>query len=153
MHQFISTYYWCNMTDILHWMTEGRHYRLDFITFVRLLGFISMDMCFAKFHDKRNLIEREITFVYVNPTTVDALVRDLKPLYVLQPFPLEHQPQDRISLQSLWVGSISNLYGYARNLMARFGPSGAPFLVSHFIWNELQFVIEDSHKTFPMRLM
>jgi hypothetical protein len=30
--QFHATYYWNKVTDELHWMTDGRHYRIDFVT-------------------------------------------------------------------------------------------------------------------------
>ena len=37
--QFHATYYWNREVDELHWMTDGRHYRIDFVTFCRILGF------------------------------------------------------------------------------------------------------------------
>ena len=37
--QFHSTFIYRIYTDEIHWMTEGWHYRVDFVTFSRILGF------------------------------------------------------------------------------------------------------------------
>ena len=37
--QFHATYYYKRDTDEIHWMIEGQHYRVDFGTFSRILGF------------------------------------------------------------------------------------------------------------------
>lgn len=44
--QFLATFYCCNRLDMLHWMTEGRHYKIDFKTFSRLLGLGAKDRGF-----------------------------------------------------------------------------------------------------------
>ena len=41
--QFWATLWVDQASRVLHWMTQGVHYRLDFITFSRLLGFDHMD--------------------------------------------------------------------------------------------------------------
>jgi hypothetical protein len=40
-------------TDIIHWTTDGKHYKVDFITFSRLLGFNGYD------HRATELVEYE----------------------------------------------------------------------------------------------
>ena len=37
--QFHATFFYDIYTDEIHWMTEEQHYRVDFVTFNRILGF------------------------------------------------------------------------------------------------------------------
>jgi hypothetical protein len=37
--QFHATLFYDSDVDTIHWMTEGVHYKIDFVTFARLLGF------------------------------------------------------------------------------------------------------------------
>jgi hypothetical protein len=37
--QFHATYFWNKETNEIHWMTDGRHYRVNFVTFCRIVGF------------------------------------------------------------------------------------------------------------------
>jgi hypothetical protein len=37
--QFHATFFYDSNVDTIHWMTQGVHYKIDFVTFVRLLGF------------------------------------------------------------------------------------------------------------------
>jgi hypothetical protein len=50
--QFHATYYWNKVTYELHWMTDGRHYRIDFVTFSRILGFVRGHMTYSCIHDE-----------------------------------------------------------------------------------------------------
>jgi hypothetical protein len=83
LYQFSTTYYYETSCNVMHWMTEERHYRLDFVTFARLLGFGSDDSSFSEIHDERNLTDHEIAFMYVDPSTADGLSRGLKPFFYI----------------------------------------------------------------------
>jgi hypothetical protein len=68
--------------------------------------------------------------MYADSFVADGLVRGLKPfLYVLNNL-------FRYTLCPKII-SVLNLYGYARNLLARIKPDGDPFSVSCFIWTEI----------------
>lgn len=62
MYQFATTYYCETSCDVMHYMIEGRHYRLDYVTFARLLGFGAGEKSLSEIHDERNLIDHEIAF-------------------------------------------------------------------------------------------
>ena len=64
--QFLATFYCDNKTETLHWMMEGRHYKVDFVTFARLLGLGEVDRGFSEIHNERTLTHEEIAFLYVN---------------------------------------------------------------------------------------
>lgn len=81
LYQFLATYYCETMTNVMHWMTEKRHYRLDFVTFARLVGFCSVDRAFSEIHMERHLTDQEIVFMYVDLSAADGLVRALRPFY------------------------------------------------------------------------
>jgi hypothetical protein len=130
---------YCNKTKILQWMVQRQYYYLDFVIFICLFGFSAVDRSFNELHDERNLTEHEIVFMYVNPVVTDYLVKGIKPFYYI----LNKIFRQTINVK---IGSASNMYGYARNLLVRMGLGGAPFSVSWFIWNELTFTVEDSCK-------
>jgi hypothetical protein len=48
------------------------------------------------------------------------------------------------------ISSASNLYVYARNLLARTRRNGDPFSVSRFLWAEIQMASEDARRALPM---
>ena len=60
--QFHATYFYKRDTDEIHWMIEGCHYCVDFITFSRLLGFDEEHRGFSYIHDERRAEAREIVF-------------------------------------------------------------------------------------------
>jgi len=94
------------------------------------LGLGSEDRGFIEIHDERILTKREIAFMYVNSIAADGLVKGLKSYYYI----LNNLFRTTLNPKN---GSASHLYGYARNILVRMGPGGAPFSVSHFLWNEL----------------
>lgn len=64
LYQFSVTYYCETSCDVMHWMTEGRHYMLDYVTFARLLGFDFEDRSFSEIHDERNLTDHDSLYVF-----------------------------------------------------------------------------------------
>jgi hypothetical protein len=75
---------------------------LDFATFARVLGFDSVDRGFGEIHDERNMIEREISFMYVDPSVADGLVVTIL-LCSQQPLLPDYQPQDWPSLKPIFI--------------------------------------------------
>lgn len=69
--------------DVMHWMAEGRHYKLDYVTFSRLLGFGADDRSFSEIHDEMNLIDHEMVFMYVDSSATDDLSRGIKPFFYI----------------------------------------------------------------------
>jgi hypothetical protein len=49
--QFHATYFWNKETNEIHWMTDGWHYRVDFVTFSQILGFGSIHRTYSRIHD------------------------------------------------------------------------------------------------------
>ena len=98
-------------------MTEGRHYRVDFITFSRILGFDEEHRGFSYIHDERRAEVREIAFMYLDSRAIDGKVKGLKSYYYILNNLIRHtiHPKD---------GDASNLNGYVRNVLARFAPVG-----------------------------
>jgi len=80
--------------------------------------------------------------MYVSPRVADGLVKGLKSTYYILNNLFRHTINPKI-------GSASNLYGYARNILVRFGPRGEPFLVSHFLCHKLGIASEDARKALP----
>lgn len=74
------------------------------------MGFILVEQGFAKIHDERKLTKCEIAFMYVDPSIVDGLVRGLRTFYYVL---------NNLFFQTIKpkIGSTSNLYGYARNML------------------------------------
>lgn len=142
LFQFLATCYFDNRSEILHWMTEGRHYKVDFVTFARLLGLGVANRGFAKVHDERTLTNREIAFMYANLEAADGLIKGLKSKYYI----LNNLFRSTINPKN---GSTSNLYGYARNILARMAPGSTPFSLSHFLWHEIGIASEDARKALP----
>jgi hypothetical protein len=64
LYQHAAAYYCESSSDVMHRMTEGRHNRLDFVTFACLLGFRAEDKSFSEIHNERNLTDHEISFMY-----------------------------------------------------------------------------------------
>jgi hypothetical protein len=63
LHEFLATFYRCNMPETLHWMAKGRYYKVDFVTFSILeLGMV--DRGFNEIHEKRIFTDRKIAFMY-----------------------------------------------------------------------------------------
>jgi hypothetical protein len=103
-------------------MKEGRHYRVDFVTFSRILGFDEEHHGFSHIHDERRAEVREIAFMYLDGRSTDGKVMGPKGFYDILNNLIRHtiNPKD---------GAASDLNGYVRNVLARFAPGGDKFNV------------------------
>jgi hypothetical protein len=55
--QFHATYYWNKITNELHWMMDGCHYRIDFVTFI---------------HDENYAKISDISYMWRDPRIADG---------------------------------------------------------------------------------
>ena len=122
-------------------MTKGRHYRVNFVTFSRILGF-SEERGFTYIHDEPRAEIRDIAYIWINRRGADGKVSGLQSYYYILNNLIRHtiNPKD---------GAASYLNGYVRNVLARFAPRGDRFNVPRFIWLELRVSMEDGRKGLP----
>ena len=111
-------------------MTEGRHYRVDFITFCQILGFDEEHHGFSYIHDERRAKVREIAFMYLDGRAADGKVKGLKSFYYILNNFIRHtiNPKD---------GAASDLNGYVKNVLAIFALGGDKFNIPCFMWQEI----------------
>jgi len=88
LYQFWATLWVDQACHVLHWMTQGVHYRLDFITFSHLLGFdrVDRDAPFLSHLFTEGISEDDLatTEIYKPSVHSDFKTTHLKPyLYVL----------------------------------------------------------------------
>jgi hypothetical protein len=115
-------------------MTEGVHYKINFVTFAKLLGFGKTDR-------ERNTINFEKHLK--NHQMAQGITLGLKPIYYVL---------NNLLRQTIYPkgGSDStSLRSFAPNLIARMLPSAAPFFISKFIWYDLITSLENSVDNFP----
>jgi hypothetical protein len=138
--QFHATYFWNMDEDEIHWMTDGRHYRIDFVTFCRILGFGQIHRSFSRIHDVRRLEPHEVSFMWEDPSKADGRRTGLKAIYYTMNnlFRITLNPKD----------NATDLNGYITNVLSRF-PDGERFNVGRFIWVELAYAMDDGRRSLP----
>jgi hypothetical protein len=129
-------------TDVIHWTTEGRHYKVDFVTFARLLGFNGHDRRAAEITDYEDVAMSEYQFMYLEGFPADGQTVYLKPYYYVL---------NNILRQVLYPkeGDSTFLRDDSQKVLARFGDDFQKFLVSRYIWNRIHDASEDSVKNLP----
>jgi hypothetical protein len=108
LDQFHATYFWNRDADEIYWMTDGRHYRIDFVTFCRILGFGHVHRTYSRIHDVRRLEPHEVSFVWDDPSRADGRRTGLKGFYYTMNnlFRITLNPKD----------SATDLNGYITNV-------------------------------------
>jgi hypothetical protein len=128
----------------IHWMTEGVHYKIDFVTFARPLGFGKTDTERDIINFENHLKNHEIADFYFLDEMAQGTTLGLKPVYYVL---------NNLLRQTIYPkgGSDStSLRSFApNNLIARMLPGAAPFSVSKFIWYELITSMDNSVDNFP----
>ena len=124
-------------------MTEGWHYRVDFVTFSWILGFSEEERGFTYIHDEAREEIRDIAYIWIDRRSADGKVSGLQSYYYILNNLIRHtiNPKD---------GAASDLNGYVRNVLARFAPGGDRFNIPHFMWRELRNAMDDGRKGCPM---
>ena len=95
--QFHPTFFYSIYTDEMHWMTEGRHYRVDFMTFSRILGFGEEERGFTYIHDEARAEIHDIAYMWIDRRSADGKVSGLKSYYYILNSLIRHtiNPKDR----------------------------------------------------------
>ena len=123
-------------------MTEGQHYRVDFMTFSWILGF-GEERGFTYIHDEARAEIHDIAYMWIDRRGADDKVSGFKSYYYILNNLIRHtiNPKD---------GVASDLNGYVRNVLAMFSLGGDRFNVPRFMWRELRNAMEDGRKGCPM---
>jgi hypothetical protein len=129
--QFHTTFFYDSYANTIHWMTEGVHYKINFVTFARLLGFGKTDREGDTINFQNHLKNHQIADAYFLDEMAQETTLGLKPVYYVM---------NNLLRQTIYPkgGSDStSLRGLAPNLIARMLSGVAPFSVSKFIWLDL----------------
>jgi hypothetical protein len=123
-------------------MTEGRYYRVDFVTFYQILGFDEEHRGFTYIHDKPRAEIHDIAYMWIDRRDANGKVSGLQSYYYILNNLIRHtiKSKDRVAL---------DLNGYVRNVLARFAPGGDRFNVPRFMWHELRNAMDDARKGLP----
>jgi len=85
IYQFYASYHHerdnTGAIDIVHWTTEGKHCKVDFITFSRLLGLSHSDRTATELTEYEDLALEEYQHMYLEGHTADGQTVFLKPYY------------------------------------------------------------------------
>jgi hypothetical protein len=139
--QFHATYFWDQEEDEIHWMTDGRHYKVNFVTFSRILGFGYDHRRLSNIHDGRRLEPHEVSFMWEEQGRVPDWSRTkLKSLYYI----MNNLIRTTINPKD----NATDLNGYITNVLSRF-PNGERFCVPRFIWVELGEAMDDGRRGLP----
>jgi hypothetical protein len=79
--QFHATFFYDSFTDYIHWMTEGVHYKINFVTFARLLGFGKTDRDRDTINFENHLKNNQIADAYFLDEMAQGTTLGLKPVY------------------------------------------------------------------------
>jgi hypothetical protein len=134
---------------VLHWLTQGVHYRCDYRTFSCLLGFTSEDRAtsslFDIYPDSVSHDDLEAAQIYKPGKAVDFTTTQLKPyFYVLN---------NLLCLTlDLKIGDSIHIMLDAPKVLCRFGASGDHFSITDFMWRKIEQVANDPHNSLPYAL-
>jgi hypothetical protein len=127
-------------------MTQGTHYRCDYGTFSRLLGFDHHDRdapslfdIFVNGYDTSDLENAEI---YKEGYPADGANTNLKTYYYV----LNNLIRNTIDPK---IGDSLHLQHDAPKILIHFGANGGHFCVSDFMWYKIEEAANDPHKSLP----
>jgi hypothetical protein len=123
-------------------MTEGWHYRVNYVTFCRILGFGEEERGFTYIHDEARAEICDIAYMWIDRRGAVGRFSGLQSYYYILNNLIRHtiNPKD---------GAASDLNGYVRNVLARFAPRGDRFNVPRFMWREPRIAMDDGRKGLP----
>jgi hypothetical protein len=76
--QFNATFFHEDNKETIHWMTEGVHYKIDFVTFARLFGFNKEDREADIIHFEAHMNPNKIAATYEYEELADGSTTALK---------------------------------------------------------------------------
>jgi hypothetical protein len=123
-------------------MTDGRHYRVDFVTFSRILGFREEHRGYTYIQDEPRAKIHDISYMWRDRRIADGKRSGLHIFYYILNNLIRNtiNPKDGVAL---------DINGYVRNVLARFSSGGDRFNVPRFMWTELRFAMEDERRGLP----
>jgi hypothetical protein len=127
----------------LHWMTEGKRYKITFEQFAGLFGFGQNDANHIKIHFASCLDGSRMRFIYPGSKRGSVgTTLDLLPFYAY----LNHHFQRTMTPRE---GDSSNILYYNQNLLVAMAPRphGFDFFVFDFIWGEIKAISESPLKS------
>ena len=129
-------------THVIHWTTEGKHYKVDFINFSRLLGLDRRDRTSTAITEISALAMDEYQYMYLDGHRADGKTIWLKPYYYVL---------NNILHQILYpkIGDSTNLHADSQVLLDCFGDEFTKFSISHYIWDKIFVASEDVVKHYP----
>jgi hypothetical protein len=142
LDQFHATYFYDQSIDDIHWMIDGRHYRVAYTTFSWILGFGEEHRTYSLIHDEPRAKIRDIRYMWRDSRAAYGKRSGLHSYYYI----LNNLIRNTINPKD---GAASDINGYVRNVLARFAPGGDKFNVPQFIWHELRLAMEDRRKGLP----
>ena len=140
--QFHATNFYDQSIDDIHWMIDGRHYRVGLTTFSRILGFGEEHRTYSHIHDEPRAEIHDIRYMWRDRRIADGKRSGLHSFYYI----LNNLIRNTINPKD---GAALDINGYVRNVLARFAPSRDRFNVPRFMWTELRFVVEDGRRGLP----
>jgi hypothetical protein len=124
-------------------MTEGVHYKIDFITFARLFGFNKDDREADVIHFEAHMNHSKIVASYEYDELADGSTTALKSVYYV----LNNMFRETIYPKGR--SDSTSLRRFAPNLIVRLLPGAQPFSVSRFVWFNLVEVTESGKCNLP----
>ena len=141
--QFHSSLYYDENEIAFYWTTEGVRYGVDYMTFSRLLGLGTEDEKRDPIHVEEQLKTYQVPTLFYNPICAqEGKANHLLPVY----YAMNQFFRATIDAKD---GDPVALRYYAVNLLARTLPSGRPFCIMDFIWNELRRTMIEAKKSLP----
>ena len=107
-------------------MTNGWHYRVDFITFNQILGLGEEHRGYTYIHDEPPAEIRNISYMWRDRRIANGKRSGLHNFYYI----LNNLIRNTINPKD---GAASDINGFVRNVLARFAPGGDRFNVPRFM--------------------
>jgi hypothetical protein len=121
-------------------MTDGCHYRIDFVTFSQILGFGRAHRTYySRIHDENCAEISDISYMWGDPRIADGRRSGLQSFYYVM---------NNLIRSTINPKDGADINGYARNVLAHL-PDGDKFNVPHFIWVELSLAMDDRRRGLP----
>ena len=117
-------------THVIHWTTEGKHYKVDFPTFACLLGLDRKDHCSTAISNISALAMDEYQYMYLDGYRAGGQTVWLKPYYYVL---------NNILRQILYPksGDSAHLRDGSHVVLDCFGDEFTKFSISQYLWDKI----------------
>jgi hypothetical protein len=140
--QFYATCYFEKDEDVrwVHWMTEGKWYKIDYFEFAAMFGFRRADYGCKRIHIGSHLPKEDMKVMYFPRREWEyGGPKDLIPFYgyLNKFFRKTLAPRE---------GDAHNISAFGRNLLLALCPSEPEFSMFDYIWEEIKSISESPQK-------